>query len=356
MARANLGSRRACEEIIEQRRVRVNGVIAQLGDKADPQTDVIEVDGHRLSFKEQRKIYIALHKPINVLTTNLGNRQDKRPTVRSLVPIEGHLFSIGRLDAESEGLVVLTNDGELVQRLTHPKFKHTKTYKVYVHGLPPLEVLERWREGITLQDEDGTSYKTAPCSVEIVKGDREITTLRVVMTEGRKRQIRRIAAALGHPVHRLLRTQIGKLEIGTLRPGEWRELDARDVQALSTPSDELRTILERRPRRARPAHSGETRAEGDRSRRAPREAGASERPARKPLRGQGKARRAPADVSDSDKRPAKPRRPRPAASGDSSRPERPKRAPRNPAAGKARRSDKPARPASGKPPRRKPRP
>jgi 16S rRNA U516 pseudouridylate synthase RsuA-like enzyme len=136
MARANLGSRRACEELIEQKRVRLNGVVAQLGDKADPAIDVIEVDGQKISVEAQRKIYIALNKPINVLTTNLANYKDRRQTVRDLIAIEGHLFSIGRLDAESEGLIVMTNDGELVQRLTHPKFKHTKTYRVSVYGLP----------------------------------------------------------------------------------------------------------------------------------------------------------------------------------------------------------------------------
>src|SRR5215510_1336746 len=107
MARANLGSRRGCEELIEQKRVRVNGVIAQLGDKADPTLDLIEVDGVKISFKDQRKIYIALNKPLNVLTTNLANHKDRRQTVRDLIAMEGHLFSIGRLDAESEGLIVM---------------------------------------------------------------------------------------------------------------------------------------------------------------------------------------------------------------------------------------------------------
>ncbi|MFN8375394.1 MAG: pseudouridine synthase [Anaerolineae bacterium] len=246
MARADLGSRRACEELIEQKRVRVNGVVAVLGDKADPAVDVIEVDGRKLTFSEQRKIYIALNKPVNVLTTNLGNHKDKRQTVRELIALEGHLFSIGRLDAESEGLIVMTNDGELVQRLTHPKYRHTKTYRVSVYGLPPLETLERWRNGIFLQDEDGTTYKTAPCSVEILKGDREVTSLRVVMTEGRKRQIRRVAASLGYPVQRLVRTQIGKLELGNLKPGEWRELTGKEINALSTPADEIQFIMERR--------------------------------------------------------------------------------------------------------------
>ncbi len=341
LARANFGSRRASEELIEQKRVRVNGVVAQLGDKADPAVDTIEVDGRKISFKEQRKIYVALNKPINVLTTNLANHKDRRQTVRELIAMEGHLFSIGRLDAESEGLIVMTNDGELVQRLTHPKYKHTKTYRVTVYGLPSLESLERWRNGIYLQDEDGTTYKTAPCAVEIIKGDREVTILRVVMTEGRKRQIRRVAASLGHPVQRLTRTHIGKLELGSLRPGEWRELTGQEVNAMSTSADELKIILERkyeqnklrrrddddpsarsesssRPFRA-PGRGGDRPLIGGSKLRRPRAAGeADDRPRRAPR----------ARSEDEEDRPRRSARPtsgeRENPRGDSDRPRRPR--------------------------------
>jgi 23S rRNA pseudouridine2605 synthase len=238
MAQANLGSRRACEDIIQQGRVRVNGQVIHLGDQADPQTDVVEVDGEKLAFPD-RKTYIAFHKPKNVLSTDDPNSEDWRRTVRSYVPYEGHLFNIGRLDADSEGLMVLTNDGELANRLTHPRYRHTKTYKVVVHGLPSEATIQQWEKGVVIEEEDGSTYKTAPCSVKITDGDKIETTLRIVMTEGKKRQIRRVAVQLGHPVKSLVRTHIGKLALGTLRVGEWRELNAKDVNALKTPADEI---------------------------------------------------------------------------------------------------------------------
>lgn len=256
MAEANIASRRGAEELIERGRVRVNGQVATLGDKADPETDVIEVDGERLKFDAQKKIYFALYKPRNVLTTT-GNphRGDERRTVMDFVPYHGHLFTIGRLDADSEGLVVLTNDGELTNKLTHPRFRHTKTYKVTVYGLPSEDVLARWEEGIWLEDEG----KTAPCSVSIVKGGQKESILRIVMTEGKKRQIRRVAIALGHPVISLVRTHIGQLSVEGLRPGEWRELTPQDVKALSTPSPALKDIGARKRRRR---DEGEARARG----------------------------------------------------------------------------------------------
>lgn len=247
MAQANVGSRRHCEELISQGRVRVNGQVVGLGAKADPERDTIEVDGQKLSFAKQRKIYIALNKPRNVLTTNRPHLDDQRRTVRDLVPFPGeHLFTVGRLDAESDGLVVLTNDGDLVQRLTHPRYRHTKTYRVVVYGLPSEGVLDRWQKGIMLDEDEGM---TAPCIVRIVHGDRSFSTLQVIMTEGKKRQIRRVAQILGHPVRQLTRTHIGKLGLGTLRPGEWRELTPAEVGLLKQSE-----ALPKRERRAfRPA-------------------------------------------------------------------------------------------------------
>lgn len=236
LAAANLGSRRAAEALIEQGRVRVNGRTASLGDKADPSIDVIEVDGQRLRFAEANKIYIALYKPKNVLSTSEPHRGDKRRTVHSMVPFKEHLFIVGRLDADSEGLVVLTNDGDLANRLTHPRYRHTKTYRVSVHGLPNAETIARWEAGVHLEEGE----KTAPCAVEIVRGSVNGSVLRVTLTEGKKRQIRRVAALLGHPVTRLVRTHIGQLSVQGLKPGEWRELTARDLAALRTPSPAIK--------------------------------------------------------------------------------------------------------------------
>lgn len=246
MSQLGIASRRAAEEMIENGRVRVNGKLAKLGDQADPETDTLEIDGRRIQLATPTKIYIAIHKPRNVVSTNVGHRTDDRQTVRELIPHKGHLFAIGRLDVDSEGLIVLTNDGALAQKLSHPRYQHTKTYKVVVQGLPHAEAIERWQRGLML--EEGT---TGPASVRIVRGSTEFTTLRVVMTEGKKRQIRRIAQLLGHPVKRLVRTRIGMLELGTLKPGEWRELTPKDVEALATPSPEIKTIRQIASRRAR---------------------------------------------------------------------------------------------------------
>ncbi len=275
MAQANIASRRGAEAMIEQGRVRVNGKVIKLGDQADPRVDMIEVDGQKLAFSDA-KTYIAVNKPRNVLSTTDPHEGDTRRTVRDLIPVEGHLFSIGRLDADSEGLMVFTNDGELANQLSHPRYRHTKTYKVVVNGLPSLETLERWQKGITLVEEDGTSYTTKPCYVKITDGGRE-TTLRIVMTEGKKRQIRRIASLLGHPVISLVRTHLGRLQVGTIRPGEWRELDANDLKLLKMTAPEIGNISKAPNRPYRPAEAGE-------------ESGARP-PARKPTGGPSKDRK-----------------------------------------------------------------
>jgi pseudouridine synthase len=245
MAQADLGSRRECEELIRQGRVTVNGQVIELGMKADPAEDTIVVDGRTLHVEDQRKIYIALNKPINVLSTDEPHKNDPRRTVRDLLPVKGHLFMIGRLDADSAGLVVLTNDGDLANRLSHPRYRHTKTYRVTVYGLPNTKTLEQWERGIHLPDEG----MTAPCSVRIKKADQGLTVLEIVMTEGKKRQIRRVAAALGYPVRHLTRTHIGQLSLGDLKPGEWRELNESEVKALRTADPAFRRIRPTRPGR-----------------------------------------------------------------------------------------------------------
>jgi pseudouridine synthase len=248
MAQAGIASRRESETLIQQGRVKVNGKVIHLGDQADPTTDTIEVDSDKLTFPEKHT-YIAFYKPRNVLSTDDPHKGDTRKTVYDFVPFQGRLFSIGRLDADSEGLMVLTDDGDLANRLAHPRYRHTKTYKVMVYGLPTAETIKKWESGVYLtDDETGESYRTAPCKIEITQGGKE-TTLRVVMTEGKKRQIRRVASALGHPVKSLMRTHIGKLGLTPLRSGEWRELTADDVKAMKTSSPELRDVT------AKPRHA-----------------------------------------------------------------------------------------------------
>ena len=234
LASAGYGSRRACEDILRQGRVRVNGQQARLGDSADPARDNITVDGKRVHVTASH-IYIALYKPTNVIST--VSDELERKTVRDLVPVEGHLVPVGRLDADSEGLVLLTDDGELTHLLTHPRYEHEKEYEVYVAGRPDSAALERWRRGVELPNLDDVTRDggpTLPAQVEEIhsRARSEGTWLRVIMREGRKRQIRRVAGMLGHPVWRLIRVRIGPLKLGTMKTGEWRRLTAREVEEL----------------------------------------------------------------------------------------------------------------------------
>lgn len=243
MSQAGLASRRESEKIIEQGRVKVNGKVITIGDKADPDKDTVTVDGQRLKLSEIEKVYYVINKPINVLSTNKAPDGDDRPTVREMIPVDGHLFTIGRLDAESEGLMVLTNDGDLTNRLAHPRYEHTKTYKVTVYGEPDEETLEEWQNGVWLPE-----GKTAVCSVQVLETNKAngTTTLRVVMIEGKKRQIRRVATKLGYPVKKLMRTHIGQLGLGTLRRGEWYKLSDEEVYYMQQPAWELNDMRKRR--------------------------------------------------------------------------------------------------------------
>lgn len=253
MSMAGISSRRGAEEMIRAGRVRVNGKVATVGDGADLAVDVVEVDGVKLNSKAmQARVYYAIYKPRNVLASKTERHDDERKTVHQFVPYKGHLFSIGRLDADSDGLVVLTNDGEMAQKLSHPRYKHTKTYRVVVEGLPTAETIKRWENGVFLEE-----GKTAPCFVRISKGDPKETVLHIVMTEGKKRQIRRVASILGHPAIRLTRVAIGKLELGHLKPGEFRILEPEDIEKLSTAAPELKAIRQRRSPAARRPSRGD---------------------------------------------------------------------------------------------------
>lgn len=246
MAQADIGSRRKCEEIIRQGRVRVNDKVIELGAKADPDKDTVIVDGERLNLSDFTPLYIVVNKPKGVLSTNKAPQGDPRPTIREMIDVPGHLFTIGRLDADSEGLMVLTNDGEVANKVSHPRFEHTKTYKVTVKGKVNKATIEKWETGIWLDNS-----RTAACSVRIIESNSRATTLRVVMVEGRKRQIRRVAEILGHQVIRLVRTHIGQLGLGTLRKGAWYQLDDFEVSVMMTPDDELKEIRRKRRERKR---------------------------------------------------------------------------------------------------------
>ena len=239
LAQAGYGSRRACEDFITAGRVRVNGQLASLGGKADPAIDKITLDGRPIAAAEALT-YIALYKPRNVLSAVEGERGDDRQTVRDLVDVSGHLYPVGRLDFESEGLVLMTNDGDLTNKLTHPKFGHEKEYRVLLARRPDPDQLEAWKRGVVLED----GYKTQPVDVRFETVQGKGAWVRVVMGEGRKRQIRETCAQLGLPVVRILRVRIGALRLGNMRARQWRFLTAQEVQALKTGE---KVVAEKKP-------------------------------------------------------------------------------------------------------------
>ncbi len=224
LAQAGYGSRRACEDFILEGRVTVNGKRAELGQKADPQVDRIAVDGSPIVLSDTLT-YVALHKPRGIISSVAS--QDNRPTVRDLVSLPMRLYPVGRLDVDSEGLILLTNDGELTDYLTHPRYESEKEYRVLVKGEPGDDQLAAWRRGVMLEGK-----RTAPAQVKREEKAASGTWLRVTMHEGRKHQIRDIGAALGLPVRRLIRVRMGSLILGKLPPGEWRELKPGEVEAL----------------------------------------------------------------------------------------------------------------------------
>jgi pseudouridine synthase len=252
MAQAGLGSRRENETVIAAGRVTVNGLVARLGDKADPVTDRIEVDGRALARPDGAFIYIALNKPRGVLSSLEDEMDDGRQTVRDLIPAhpEAHIYPVGRLDKPSEGLILMTNDGQLAHRLTHPRYEHEKVYDVTVEGYFPDTALDQWRRGVML---DGRITNPAP--IELLERDEEHTRFRLVLREGKKRQIRRIAAGFNHPVTRLVRERIGPILLGDLRPGEWRYLTGAEVAQLRKVASGA-TASGRRAAGARPQPAG----------------------------------------------------------------------------------------------------
>ena len=227
LAQAGYGSRRNCENLITEKRVTVNGTVASLGMKADPERDTITVD--HIPIREPEEIrYILLYKPQGVLST--VSSPDSRPTVRSLIDLPGHLYPVGRLDLDSEGLILLTNDGVLTHQLTHPSFEHEKEYHVEVVPRPLENQLTAWRKGIILDD----GSLTQPAEVSIEHQSSEGAWLRVILREGKNRQIRRMAESSGLQVIRLIRVRIATLKLGDLLPGEWRELDQKEIIKLQS--------------------------------------------------------------------------------------------------------------------------
>lgn len=225
LSRAGYGSRRSCEELIVAGRVVVNGKKAELGQKADPAVDQILLDGSKLPAPKMIR-YLAYNKPRFVLCDKVEG--DTRRTVYDMVENSMDLSIVGRLDFESEGLVLLTNDGELANALTHPRYQHEKEYRVLVASRPDQKQLETWRRGVVLED----GHRTLPARVFIESTSGKGAWVRVVLKEGHKRQIRETAKMIGLYVVRLVRVRISSLEMGNLKSGVFRELTTEEVTRL----------------------------------------------------------------------------------------------------------------------------
>jgi 23S rRNA pseudouridine2605 synthase len=225
--------------LIAAGRVRVNGEVAVLGKRVEPGSDRIEVDGVAVATAPGL-VYYLLNKPAGVVSTAFD--PEGRPTVVGLVPARPRVYPVGRLDASSEGLLLLTNDGELAHRLTHPSFGVEKEYLVHVAGLPGPAALRRLREGVDLDD-----GRTAPARVTVPGPG----VLRLTIHEGRNRQVRRMAEAVGHPVLRLVRTRIGPLRLAGLAPGDYRALQPPEVRALERAAGAANNVAPRARSRRR---------------------------------------------------------------------------------------------------------
>lgn len=224
LARAGFGSRRACEELIAAGRVTVGGVEATLGDRVDPERDEVRVDGRLISVDPGLR-YLALHKPRGVTTTMKDPHAER--DLSGFLPKGPRVFPVGRLDRDTEGLLLLTNDGELAHRLTHPRYAVEKEYLAEVDGAPSSRQLGRLKRGVELGDGVAQAVQARAAG-----GSKGRGAVRLVMVEGRKREVRRMLEAVGLPVRRLIRVRVGPVKLGRMKPGDLLELDPEDVRAL----------------------------------------------------------------------------------------------------------------------------
>lgn len=225
LSECGVASRRKAEELIAAGRVRVNGRIASIGDKVDPIRDKVTV-GNKNVVRVKEKYYIMLHKPRGYVTT-MNDERDRRCVAQLVRDVPARVFPVGRLDKDSEGLLIMTNDGELTNLLTHPKSHVTKIYRVTVRGKVSDEQLVRLQEGVMLDGE-----KTLPCDVAIIELKADRTVLRFGLVQGKNRQIRRMCEQLGLEVMRLKRTEIAGVKLGMLPPGQWRDLNEKEMKHL----------------------------------------------------------------------------------------------------------------------------
>ena len=224
LARAGFGSRRACEELIAAGRVEINGRMATLGDRLDPAVDQVRVDGSKVNVNPELRTF-ALHKPRGVTTTMRDPHAER--DLSGFVPKGVHVFPVGRLDRDTEGLLLLTNDGSLAHRLTHPRYAIEKEYLAEVGRPPSHRQLARLRRGVELDDGPARAVDARSAGGATGRGG-----VRLVMVEGRKREVRRMLDAVELPVRRLVRVRVGPIRLGRLRPGDVRELEPEETRAL----------------------------------------------------------------------------------------------------------------------------
>lgn len=226
LAERGVASRRKAEEMILAGRVTVDGRKARLGDSIGPQTQIVAVDGARVEEAKERRVYLLLHKPRGYVTT-MADRHARHSVAALVAGRPERLFPVGRLDKESEGLLLMTNDGELANALTHPSRHIAKVYRVTVRGSVGEEALDQFSKGMVL---DGSM--TQPVLTRVLSAEPARTVLELVLREGRNRQIRRMCEAAGLEVARLKRVAMGPLKLGLLAPGQWRELTAEEIKRL----------------------------------------------------------------------------------------------------------------------------
>lgn len=224
MAKCGVASRRKSEEIISQGRVSVNDKIIKEIVMIDEGIDIVKVDGQTIS-PEEKEVYIILNKPIGIITS--VKDQFGRKTVTELVNIKERVYPVGRLDYDTSGLLILTNDGDMAYKLTHPSHEIEKVYEARIKGIPTMGEIEKFKRGLSIEN-----YTTAPSDIRILMKYENSSLVQITIHEGRNRQVRKMCNAINHPVIELKRIKMGGIELGDLKPGEWRELNEHEVEYL----------------------------------------------------------------------------------------------------------------------------
>lgn len=227
MAKCGVASRRKSEEIILAGKVKVNGsIVKELGFKIDETKDTVVVDG-KLLESEEAKVYILLNKPVGYITT-VSDEFGRRKVIDLLKGIEERVYPVGRLDYDTSGLLILTNDGDLAYKITHPKYEKNKKYIAKVSGIPKEKELQEFRNGLIIED-----YITSKAKVEILEIVEKNAILEITIHEGKNRQVRKMCSKIGHPVIELKRVKIGEIKLGNIKEGEWRHLTQKEIEFLN---------------------------------------------------------------------------------------------------------------------------